>query len=109
MVLLRKPPRFFDVFMNVLFRLSVHVNVKLLLDDNRRVTMAATIDAVCSRVAKERQKKIDKGMSMAEVTKELGSEEAHKKKACMKEVNNRFRPNGFSTADLPLAPGVRVF
>lgn len=48
--------------------------------------MAATIDAVCSRVTKERQKKTDKGMSLADLTKELGSEEAHKKKACMKEV-----------------------
>ncbi|CAM9153819.1 unnamed protein product [Laminaria digitata] len=56
-----------------------------LLDDNRRVTMAATIDAVHSRVAKERQKKTDKGMSLADVSKELGSEEAHKGKACMKE------------------------
>ncbi|CAM9643839.1 unnamed protein product, partial [Hapterophycus canaliculatus] len=49
---------------------------QLLLDDNRRITMAATIDAVCSRVAKERQRKIDKGMSPADVTKELGSEGA---------------------------------
>lgn len=59
---------------------------KLLLDDNRRKTMAATIDAVCSRVAKERQKKTDKGMSLVDVAKELGSEEVHQKKACMKEV-----------------------
>lgn len=59
---------------------------KVLLDDNRRITMAATIDAVWSRVTKERQKKTDKGMSLADLTKELGSEEAHKKKACMKEV-----------------------
>ncbi|CAM9623691.1 unnamed protein product [Pylaiella littoralis] len=58
---------------------------QLLLDDNRRITMAATIDAVCTRVTKERQKKTDKGMSLADLTKELGSEEAHKKKACMKE------------------------
>lgn len=59
---------------------------QLLLDENRRITMSATIDAVCSRVMKERQKKLDKGMSQADVAKELGSEEAHKKKACMKEV-----------------------
>lgn len=74
----------------VYFRLSVDANSKLLLDDNRRITMAATVDAVCNRVAKERQKKLDKGMSPADVTQELGSEEAHKKKACMKEVNNHF-------------------
>lgn len=60
---------------------------KLLLDEDRRITMAATIDAVCTRVSKERQRKIDKGMALADLTKELGSEEAHKKKACMKEVS----------------------
>lgn len=49
--------------------------------------MAATIDAVHSRVMKERQKKTDKGVSMADVAKEFGSEEAHKGKACMKEVS----------------------
>lgn len=65
------------------------------MDDNRRITMAATIDAVCNRVAKERQKKTDKGMSLADLTRELGSEEAHKKKACMKEVNRRFRVEFF--------------
>lgn len=59
---------------------------QILLDENKRITMAATIDAVCTRVSKERQRKIDKGMSPADVAKELGSEEAHKKKACMKEV-----------------------
>ncbi|CBJ26302.1 Heat shock protein 40 like protein [Ectocarpus siliculosus] len=58
---------------------------QLLLDEDRRITMAATIDAVCTRVSKERQKKIDKGVALADLTKELGSEEAHKKKACMKE------------------------
>lgn len=56
------------------------------MDDNRRKTMAATVEAVYSRVSKERQKKIDKGMSAADVAQELGSEEAHKKKECMKEV-----------------------
>lgn len=65
------------------FRLA---RAQLLLEENRRITMSATIDAVCSRVMKERQKKIDKGMSQADVAKELGSEEAHKNKACMKEV-----------------------
>lgn len=59
---------------------------KLLLDENRRITMAATMEAVCFRVTKERQKKTDKGVSLADVVKELGSEEAHKKKECMKEV-----------------------
>lgn len=59
---------------------------QILLDDNRRNTMAATIEAVFFRVAKERQRKADKGVSLADLTKELGSEEAHKKKACMKEV-----------------------
>lgn len=59
---------------------------QVLLDDNRRKTMAATIEAVHHRVSKERQRKLDKGMSLADLTKELGSEEAHKKKECMKEV-----------------------
>lgn len=68
-------------------RASCHrVICKILLEDNRRKTMSATIEAVYSRVIKERQKKIDKGMSEADVSKELGSEDAHKKKACMKEV-----------------------
>lgn len=57
-----------------------------LLDDNRRKTMAATNEAVHRRVSKERQRKADKGMSLADLVKELGSEEAHKKKECMKEV-----------------------
>lgn len=61
--------------------------METLLDDNRRVTMAATIDAVHSRVMKERRTKTDKGMSLADVAKELGSEEAHKGMACMKEVS----------------------
>lgn len=59
---------------------------QVLLDDNRRKTMAATIEAVHHRVSKERQRKLDKGMSLADLTRELGSEEAHKKKECMKEV-----------------------
>lgn len=48
--------------------------------------MAATIEAVCSRVMKERQKKIDKGITESDLNKEFGSEEAHQKKECMKEV-----------------------
>ena len=67
-------------------------NRKTLMEDNRRKTMAATIEAVSSRVSKERQKKIDKGMLAADVIKELGSEEAHKKKECMKEVRCDSRP-----------------
>lgn len=59
---------------------------QILLDDNRRKIMAATIEAVCSRVAKERQKKLDKGVMVADLVKEFGSEEAHKKKECLKEV-----------------------
>lgn len=59
-----------------------------LQDENRRKTMAATIDAVCSRVSKERQRKLDKGVPLADLVKELGSDEAHKKKECMKEVCN---------------------
>lgn len=64
--------------------------IQILLDENRRNTMAATIEAVVFRVKKERQRKLDKQMSLADVTKEFGSEEAHKKKACMKEVCTRF-------------------
>lgn len=57
-----------------------------LLDDNRRKTIAATIEAVHRRVSKERQRKADKGMSLADLVKEFGSEEGQKKKECMKEV-----------------------
>lgn len=48
--------------------------------------MAATIEAVSSRIIKERQRRVDKGVSLADLVKEFGSEEAHKKKECMKEV-----------------------
>ncbi|CAM9863533.1 unnamed protein product, partial [Sphacelaria rigidula] len=40
---------------------------QVLLDDNRRKTMAATIEAVHHRVSKERQRKLDKGMSLADL------------------------------------------
>lgn len=57
--------------------------------------MAATIEAVCSRVTKERLKKTDKGMSLMDVAKELGSEEAQKKKECMKEASTFFHVTMF--------------
>ncbi|CAM9155146.1 unnamed protein product [Choristocarpus tenellus] len=61
---------------------------QVLMEDNRRKTMAATIDAVSTRVLKERQKKIDKGVRLEALLAECGSEAAHKKKACMKEFAN---------------------
>lgn len=64
------------------------VHRQILQDDNRRNTMAATIEAVCSRVSKERQKKLDKGVAVADLVQEFGSEEAHKKKECLKEVSD---------------------
>ncbi|CAM9104700.1 unnamed protein product [Discosporangium mesarthrocarpum] len=61
---------------------------QILLDENRRKTMAATIDAIHTRVCKERQRKVDKGVTPAALVAEFGSEAAQIKKECLKEFAN---------------------